>query len=100
MRATRCGQCAQFLYDSACPLRLDAPASRKPPDRASHFDIEEMRNDPGVIAPGQLMTDHACLRPAREKFDNQRCVEDDHRESRSSRIACTELFDRGRGFSC
>jgi hypothetical protein len=50
-----------------------------------------MRNNERLVAPGQIVSDGIGQRAVREEFDNNRGVEDNQRESRSSRIICAGL---------
>lgn len=70
----------------------DSPACDQFPQCAHHFDIDQMRNDERLIASEQLAPDGVGEGAVCEEFDDHGGVQDDHRESRNSRITCAGLL--------
>ncbi len=80
-----------------CP---DSATRRQPSECAHHFDINQMRNDNRLIHFRELDSDRIGQWAVRKKLDNHRRVQNDHRESRSSRITCEALRSPRTGLIC
>ncbi len=71
-----------------------------PSKYAHHFDINQMRNDNRLIHSRKIDSDRIGEWTVREELDNPRRVQNDHRESRRSRITCEALRSPRTGFIC
>src|ERR1035437_5901669 len=59
-----------------------------------------MWNDERLAAPGQMASEGIGQRAVCEKLHNHRSVQNDHCESRNSRMICAALRLVGIGFAC
>src|ERR1019366_806157 len=85
------------LLAAICP---DSPPSHQPSNRTHHLDVDQMGNNERLVAPRQVAPDGIGQGAVREEFDNHGGVQNDHRESRSSRITCAGLLLARMGFAC
>ena len=93
-------QCCQILKVLCGAMRIDMPASAQTPQRAGDFDVEKMGSNQRVAGLRQIPPENPGQRAADEQFYHYRRVQNDHRESRNSRMTCAALFLVGMGFDC
>src|SRR5437667_10280895 len=59
-----------------------------------------MRNNEGLVAPGEFVSNGIGQSTVGEEFDNHGGIQNDHPSSRSSRITCAAVLLVGIGFAC
>src|SRR5262249_10124316 len=82
------------------PVRIHSLTCDEMPKRAQDFDVEEMRHEKGFAAIHQFASHGIRQRAVRKKLDDDRCIQNDHRSSRNSRMIWAALRFEGIGFAC
>jgi len=100
MRITFHGKSCEPCEKLIAAISPDSLAGNQTSKRTHHLDIKQMRSDERLVAPEQIASDRIRQRAVREQFHYNGCVENDHRESRSSRTTCAGLRLVRMGLAC
>lgn len=80
-------QVDQLLQRGQAPFSVDPAMRDHPPNHLGNFDIDQMRRVQCLVRRKHHGLNRRCRWHAEQRLDDRRCVDDDHRPSRSARTA-------------